>query len=173
MNGQSPVFVLDSNVFIEAHRRYYAFGICPGFWNCLLYYHKAGRILSIDRVRDEIATGKKDILEKWITDVTPKSFFVSTKNSDIAERYSELMKWVQSSSHYLNTAKKEFAKAADGWLVAYAAICGYMVVTHEAYNKDAKNRVPIPILCENLNVNYTDTFGMLESLGVKFDWKKS
>ena len=25
-------YLLDSNVFIEAKNRYYAFDICPGFW---------------------------------------------------------------------------------------------------------------------------------------------
>lgn len=28
----SCAFVLDANVFIEAHRRYYAFDIAPFFW---------------------------------------------------------------------------------------------------------------------------------------------
>jgi len=30
MNQSSQVFLLDANVFIEAHRRYYSFDICPG-----------------------------------------------------------------------------------------------------------------------------------------------
>ncbi len=34
----NPVFVLDTNIFIEAHRRYYAQDLCPGFWECLRYH---------------------------------------------------------------------------------------------------------------------------------------
>ena len=170
MSGQLPVFVLDANVFIQAHRRYYAFNICPGFWNCLLYYQKANRVLSIDRVRAEIVTGQKDTLEKWVKDSTSNEFFVSTKNSEIVTRFGEMMQWVQESSHYLNTAKKEFAHVADGWLVAYASNNSYTVVTEEEYNRDQKNRVPIPNLCEIFNVKYTNTFGMLANLGVKLTW---
>ena len=32
MNTGSPIHVLDANVFVEAHRRYCAFDLCPGFW---------------------------------------------------------------------------------------------------------------------------------------------
>ena len=37
----NPVFVLDTNIFIEAHRRYYAQDLCPGFWECLRYHSDA------------------------------------------------------------------------------------------------------------------------------------
>jgi len=52
MDTPSPVYVLDTNVFVQAHRRHYAFDICPGFWDCLIHHHQTGRIVSIDRVRD-------------------------------------------------------------------------------------------------------------------------
>ena len=35
MDQEYPLFVLDTNVFIQAHRRYYAQDVCPGFWECL------------------------------------------------------------------------------------------------------------------------------------------
>ena len=54
MNNRRPLFVLDTNVFIGAHRRYYALDLCPGFWECLTHYCYENRLRSIDRVRDEI-----------------------------------------------------------------------------------------------------------------------
>lgn len=37
MSGPAPVvYALDTNVFIEAHRRYYALDLCPEFWECLV-----------------------------------------------------------------------------------------------------------------------------------------
>ena len=36
-------YLLDANVFMEAHRRYYAFDLCPGFWECLLHHHRRRR----------------------------------------------------------------------------------------------------------------------------------
>jgi hypothetical protein len=49
-----PRYVLDANVFIEAHKRYYAFDICPGYWAALIAQHHSGLVCSIDRVRDEL-----------------------------------------------------------------------------------------------------------------------
>ncbi len=42
--------VLDTSVFTQAHRLYYPVDICPGFWDCLLHYARAGRLISIDRM---------------------------------------------------------------------------------------------------------------------------
>ncbi len=53
----NSVFVLDANVFSEAHRRYYGSDLCPGFWKCLRHHGEWRRWVSIDRVRDELLTG--------------------------------------------------------------------------------------------------------------------
>jgi hypothetical protein len=37
MTAGTEKYLLDSNVFIEAYRRYYSFDICPGFWDCLVH----------------------------------------------------------------------------------------------------------------------------------------
>lgn len=47
-------YLLDANVFIEAKRRYYAFDICPGFWDALLMQHENAKVASIDRVKKEL-----------------------------------------------------------------------------------------------------------------------
>jgi hypothetical protein len=44
-------YVLDANVFIEAHQTYYGFDICPGFWRVLADHHTGKRVCSIDRIR--------------------------------------------------------------------------------------------------------------------------
>ncbi len=44
---ESSFFVLDSNIFIEAHRRYYAFDICPGFWDSLRSGFRRGHSFSV------------------------------------------------------------------------------------------------------------------------------
>ena len=50
-------YLLDANVFIEAHRKYYGFAICPGFWLALVRQHERKRIFSIDKVKAELACG--------------------------------------------------------------------------------------------------------------------
>ena len=41
---KTPVFLLDSDVFIAAKNAYYAFDICPGFWTALIRAHQAGKV---------------------------------------------------------------------------------------------------------------------------------
>ena len=171
MTTALPKFLLDANVFIEAHRRYYAFDICPGFWDCLLHHTKDASIYSIDRVRDEIKAGDK--LGAWIKDATPKTLFFSTDEPSIAQQFSLIMQWAQSSKHYKPEAKAEFAQVADGWLVAFAKAHNYTVVTHEVLDPLAKKRIPIPNVCKEFKVPYMDTFEMLRGLRAKFNWKQA
>jgi hypothetical protein len=164
-------YAVDANVFIEAHRRYYSFGICPGFWASLIYLHTQGRIFSIDRVRDEI-TGKGDQLAVWVADNVLDGCFESTDTPEIAAAYAELVEWVYAQPQFTDAAKAEFTQKADAWLIAYARVTGKTVVTHEVLNEDAKRRVPIPNVCEAFNVDYVDTFDMLSALGASYHWNQ-
>jgi len=56
-------FLLDANIFIEAHRRYYAFDIAPPFWMALINHAKNGRLLSIDRVEIELKRGGDELAD--------------------------------------------------------------------------------------------------------------
>ena len=68
------LFLLDANIFITAHRSYYALNLCPGFWDSLIHYFNAEQISSIDRVRDELV-GYGDELSDWVKHV-PVEWFV-------------------------------------------------------------------------------------------------
>ena len=162
-----PVYVLDANVFIEAARRYYAFDVAPAFWNVLIHHAAQGRIKSIDKIKQELERGN-DELADWIKKGNMTDAFDSTDQEDIIQQFSEIMKWVQSQDQYFDAAKAEFAGGMDGWLVAYAKVNNYTVVTHEVYARDVRNRIPIPNICRAFDIQYTDTFEMLRVLGVKF-----
>lgn len=47
-----PPYLIDSNAFIESKNRYYAFDICPGFWDFMVDDFNAERSLSIRHVYD-------------------------------------------------------------------------------------------------------------------------
>ena len=167
MSNQGPVYVIDANVLMEAHRRYYAFPLCPGFWDCLLQAHKAGHVVSIDKVRNEIQPG--DDLHKWVKSSVPAAFFASTQDSAVLGNFSGLVGWVQGNLQFKPEAKAEFAQVADGWLVAYAqAHTNHVVVTMEEHAREAKKKVPLPNVCLEFEVLYTDTFAMLKDLDAKF-----
>ena len=164
---EGPKFVLDANVFIEAARRYYAFDLAPGFWESLIRQTKNGRVQSIDRVKKELERGK-DQLAEWAKGDFDFGFD-STDEVDVIELYSEIVNWVQSQNQFTGAAKAEFARGADGWLVAYARVKGSIVVTQEVLAPpEAKIKVKIPNVCQAFNLPYVDTFEMLRRLGVKW-----
>ena len=163
------MYVLDTNVFIEANSRYYTQRLCPGFWECLIHYCAEGHLLSIDRVRSEILV-KSDNLADWI-DQTQDHLFVPTADPLIIDAFSEMMDWVQQNQQFQRQAKEEFAGVADGWLAAYARVHNAVVVTHEALRPDARKRVPLPNVCRQFRVDWQDTFEMLSDLNVQFNWE--
>jgi Domain of unknown function (DUF4411) len=105
-------YVLDANVFIQAHKRYYAFDLCPGYWTALLTHHKSERLCSIDRVRDELV-GLGDALSRW-AQALPGSFFAATGNTSVVKEFGGIMTWVYAQAQYTNAAKADFARGADG-----------------------------------------------------------
>lgn len=164
-----PAFLLDANVFIEAHRRYYGFALCPGFWDCLLHCSSNGQLLSIDRVKAELA-GSGDELSAWATSA-PAEFFASSLDGLVAEQYREVVRWVYGNAQFLKSAQDDFCSGgADPWLVAYARVYGGIIVTQEVTRPEARSRVPLPNVCDQFNIAYLDTFTMLRRLGARFEW---
>lgn len=159
-------YLVDSDVFIAANRQYYAFPICPGFWDGLMRHHELENVYSIDQVKEELLRGK-DKLTDWVKQKPLSEFFLSTKDTVVAKNYGEVMNWVYGNPQFQDAAKEEFAKGADGWLVAYTKTYGGTVVTGEQLNLQVKARVPIPNVCEKFDVPYKDTFQMLAGLQVK------
>lgn len=166
-------YLLDSDVFITAKNRYYAFAICPGFWAGIIHHHRAGRIFSIDRVRSELLVGRKtEDLVQWVRKDLPDAFFLSVDDGPVAEAYTEVMLWVQRNSRYFDHAKARFATGADGWLVAFAKVHGAVVVTNEERRPEAKRVIQLPDVCSEFDVPYTGTFQMLKDLAVRLEFNK-
>ncbi len=166
------VFVLDSDVFIAAKNAYYAFAICPGFWDSLIHHSQTGRVCSIDRVRGELLAARKtEDLVVWVKNAVPDDFFQDTDGEDVVNAYTQVMLWVQRNTQYVDQAKAKFATEADGWLVAYAMVRGVTVVTNEQPRPQARNRILLPDVCTQFNVSYKDTFAMLHELAVRYEWR--
>ncbi|HQT90663.1 MAG TPA: DUF4411 family protein [Candidatus Kryptobacter bacterium] len=171
--NKQPKYLLDSNVFIEANRRYYAFDLCPGFWESLSIYHSKDLICSIDRVKTiEFAKGH-DELKEWADSKAPKEFFVASDGEDVQMSYAVAMQWVQNQARFYPFAKTEYAGSVDGWLIAYAKAKGMILVTHEEPAPESKKQVKIPDVCNAIGVQCINTFDMLRTLGTKFILKKA
>ena len=166
----STRYLLDANIFIAAWHDHYPIDLYPGFWECLRRSWQEGRILSVDRVRDEINSPAE--LVAWLKHHWPDAF-ASTSTPEVAGVFSEMQMWVQSNDQFLTAAKHEFAQAADGWLAAYAKIHNAIVVTNEVFDPNARRRVPLPNLCKRFDVDRCNTIDMLRGLGVTFDLRTS
>lgn len=161
-----PAFVLDANVFIQAAREYYAFDLAPAFWDNLVDRANNGQVLSIDYVKKELER-LNDELSVW-AERKFGSAFASTNQQDVLECYAKIINWVQAQKQFLNYAISDFAKGADGWLIAYAMAKDCIVVTHEVLAIYAKKRVKIPNVCQAFNVSCMNTFEMLRILGMRW-----
>jgi hypothetical protein len=176
MTIERPVYVLDTNVFIEAYKRYYSFDIAPGFWAALLKYAKQEEIISIDRVQDELNDGydlknpnEPDKLAIWAMDKF-QPYFMTTETEDVLQEYGKIINWVHNSNNYKPAVVNEFADLtnADCWLIAYAKAYDKTLVTDEIYS-NTKKKIPIPNVCKEFDVHYVNTFQMLRNLGIKLN----
>ena len=168
----APTFLVDADVFIAAKNRYYAFDICPGFWNSLVHHASNGTARSIDRVKSELLAGRDtEDLVQWVKNDLPAGFFLDTNAEDVLAAYAEVMLWVQRRPQFVDSAKAKFATEADGWLVAYAASRDAVVVTNEQPRPDSRNRILLPGVCAQFDVTFRDTFFLLRQLGIRLEWE--
>lgn len=85
------VYVLDSDVFIAAKNAYYAFDICPGFWDSIVEAHQRDRVRSIDRIKAELLAGQpKEDLVVWVKQTVPAGFFHTTQSRPVLDAYAEI-----------------------------------------------------------------------------------
>lgn len=165
-----PIFVVDSNFFIEAHRAIYPLDVAQSFWNKVKQLADAGKIVSIDKVKKEIYD-HEDALKQWCMNNLPQDFFKDT--SIVIGEYGQVAAWAASrSTHYSPGALAEFfdAKNADAYIVAYvlADLTNRIVTTREISEPNRKSKVKIPEACNALGVRYCNTIEMFRKLGETF-----
>lgn len=86
-------YLLDTNIFIQAHRESYPLDVVPSFWGKIIELAKNGNILSIDKVKKEICdkSSHEDELSDWCTSNLNDDFFVDT--SIYINRYFDIISW--------------------------------------------------------------------------------
>ena len=162
-------YLIDTSVFIQAYRAYYSFGVCPGFWDSLVAYHKLGLVLSIDKVFEEICYGDEDELTVWSKKTIPKDFFCPTTDAGTIGWYGRIQIWANAQPQFSAAAKAAFADETDAWIVAYAGANNLTVVTQEVFNGAIQRKIPIPNICKAspFVVPCVDVYTMLGRLGIK------
>lgn len=162
------MYLLDSDVLIDAKNRYYAFDIVPAYWDWLERAHKAQSVFTIEKVAQEILAGG-DQLAEWM-DEQPKSFKLASTQKD-ADNMRKLSQWA-NNAHYNQNSVSTFLAAADYYLVAQAASLGYTVVTHER-SQPLSGKVKIPDACAAVGVTCMTPFEMLRAEKARFKLHKN
>jgi hypothetical protein len=164
------VYVVDTNFFIQAHRMSYPLDIVFSFWNKVKQLAVEGKIISIDKVRNELYD-KNDALEEWCKLNLPFDFFKDS--SHVMSTYIKVSEWaVSKRGHYNPSALNEFLSAdeADAFIVAYtlADPGNRIIATHEVSEPNIKKKVKIPEACNALNISFVNIMDMFRQLGETF-----
>jgi hypothetical protein len=150
-------YLLDTNVFLEANKRYYGLDFCPVFWDWLRKHENEGNLYSIRPVYDELKD-YGDNLAEWVKGYD--SFFQPIFDAECQKNFRTIVNLCGSTYDLSHRKNEHFLDSADPWLIAKAMVDGSTVVTEEKFAKEAK-KIIIPNLCRELGVEYIDTFELL------------
>lgn len=167
-----PIFVVDTNFFINAHRDNYPLDVAPSFWLKVKELALGGKIISIDKVKSEIYDNREDELKAWCEANLDDDFFHDS-SSVLSTTYPNVIQWANARApRYLQRALDEFldANEADAFLIAYALSDPgrFTITTLEISAPLGINKVKIPDACIGLGVNTCNTISMFRQLGESF-----
>jgi hypothetical protein len=156
-------YLLDANVFIQAKNLHYGFDFCPAFWDWLLLANAAGRVLSIEKISDELIAGT-DELATW-AEGAGVGLFVKP-DATVVPALTAVSTWA-TTQRYEPAAVATFLQVADYWLVAHALAHHLTIVTHEVPSETAR-KIKIPNACLGLDVHFVTPYEMLRRERARF-----
>lgn len=173
-------YLFDTNALIMASNLHYSPNFCQAFWEWIVDGNNNSVFFTIDRVADECKR-KKDYLCDFIEE-NNDSFVKNTNNLDILGRYSEIQVWANTiwvNGKDKNKTKKAlevFAleKTADPWLVAYASIYNYQIISNEVPSPNSQTSVKLPDAAQAFGVSVVKLHEVLNIYsGHNFSFKAS
>jgi hypothetical protein len=164
--------ILDANAFIEPKNRFYAFDICPGFWDFVIEDFENGNAMSVIHVRDELLTGGDD-LSKWVKDKIDKvHFFDCAGDPKVVAEQQRVVSYVMSAYTRQNVINDFLAPGvADSWIAAYVLAYGGTVVTQEQPRSKSK-KVSLVDVCDHFGIHHVNVFEFLRTEKAKFVYQK-
>lgn len=164
-------YCLDSNVFIQSFKDYYAFDIAPPFWGALIQWGNDGVINCPSNVFKDLL-GFDDDLRDWAKAEVKHIFH--EPDDVVSQCFSQIadLAVVQFKSQQVEA----FLDCSDPWVIAYAKANRLTVVTMEIFreehiNSDGKlgmRKIPIPNMCKKMDVKYINTYTFLRELNFSF-----
>lgn len=156
------MYLLDSDVFIQAKNFHYGFDICPGFWEWLDDAASRGVLGSIVAVREELKDHGDD-LAGWVK--SRKSFFVPEDDRTATAMLGVID--ATQNPRYAPAHRNSFLTKADPLLIACATAHGHTVVSNEKREPNSR-KVKIPDICDVLGVPTSTLFELMREDGANF-----
>ncbi len=156
-------FWLDADVFILANR-VYPFDVFPGFWTLLIDQNALQVIKSPMEVFRELAD-YGDELSAWVKDQRHGNFFVDP-DEKVQTAFTKIADYVNDI--YPSHQAKDFLAGADPWVIAHAKCEPGTVVTGERLGGPGSQKVRIPNICREFEVEWINPSQMFRELGVLF-----
>jgi hypothetical protein len=164
-------YCLDTSVYTQAHRQYYAFDLAPGFWKSLITHAENGVLISPIAVLTELTKGN-DELARWARE--NKGLLFSDPDTKVVESFRQVVDFVNlryESEHWARL----FLDGADPWVVAHAKAYDLVVVTMEGMKgseeinsktKQFQGKIKIPNVCGHFGVKCISTFDLIRALKI-------
>lgn len=146
-------YLFDADSLIVACRRHYSPDFCLPFWQWILDGNTNATFYVIDKVCDELKRGNEDdYLRKFAEDNESALSLPTKADIQCAHKYGDVQQWAATvwsenkKKNKITKALEKFAdeKMADPWLVAYAAVHGYSIVTNEEPAPESQTSVKLP-----------------------------
>lgn len=159
------MYLIDSDVMIDAKNRHYGFDIVPGFWRWLERAHDDGRVFTVERVSQEVRAGQ-DELATWMGE-RPASFILKPGPDD-QSALQAVAEWADTAPYRPGVAAG-FLDVGDYFLVSQALTRGFTVVTQEVSAPLSRTKLKIPDACNAVGVAWTSPFEMLRREHAQFN----
>jgi rRNA-processing protein FCF1 len=101
-------FLLDTNTFISPYEAFYPFDFAQHFWAQLSPSLTNYNIAIIDTVLGELKKGG-DELSTWVSKIS-SIHVIDTKQTQIINKYAEVIKYVQTCGYYTDRALREWSQ---------------------------------------------------------------
>jgi predicted nucleic acid-binding protein len=166
MSLEVQKYCLDANVLIQAWQKYYSPKLCPGYWEILNDFGKAGRIFLPQNVYEEIVR-TEDKLTDWLKNSNVPIFDV---DGEVADCLRDIYAANPVHQYLVDNTKQR--SLADPWVIAHAIKEKACVVTkEEKVTTPNTTRIKIPNVCDNMNVRWVNDFQFIEELNIQFSCK--
>jgi hypothetical protein len=164
------VYILDTNVLIDANRDYYPLSVVPEFWEWIVYMGTHGKVKTIIDVFEELRVGddelsswakRADVIQALLLDeeITPEAVTKVTY-----EGYAPDLSDVEIDN-----------LGRDPFIVAFALMDkdNRIVVTTEISKptKTRQNR-KLPDVCGHFGIRSCNTYQLIKQLGFSTHWKE-